>query len=923
MPSEQLVQDGYIRTEIGLKGLPFGKFEELSLGSTKVNALIKAGVNCTVPSVVNFPFKKYKPTKTPGAAQPDKVYILRNGSNPPNLRPVAVAEYKLPAKLKGDDAKLYTSEQALHSAVAMGVKFAVATDGSKNYYVDVDASLNAGVIVYVNEIRSFNPAVLDELLAGGCTVRDPGELSERVWQLIWHATKEEPKPCLLTFVEIFILKFLSDNLPKSILPHNLSFYELIIDNADFKAKHGCTQIEHYISMVRPKIKQIFPDNTVCQDSTVGSLFGLGTIVSKTSIINGFSFLRNSISTAPVTYNRVFVEILKEFHVFGPLSLIDPEFKLRLYETFLKKTARQQKLGQFFTPRNVVRSIIRMAQLNKLPEGAVVLDPACGVGGFILEPALLVEDIKDNLFFQSGKPKRKIKLLGADVDASTHILAKANLLLHHVEAVRDISTTTQALNALMAETFLLLNDNETLGTLEHPPVASVDLIMTNPPYVTQGSKVYKDEIKSVQGVRNGQILSEYYTGAGLGLESLFLRYISGALKPGGRAYVIVPQGMLTRTETGTKELVLEECNLLASIALPRNTFFNTPQKTYILTIEKRHTPVDPRPDVFCAIVRSIGESLDSRRVPTPDDNDLEYISTEFIKFDNAKVLENVPFIKIISPDRFTKEDRWDSARFWTNDELVDLGALDPAISRNDFIDEALSQIEALKEDLILTQEEINSLIQVPSNTVLIGQEELVKEEEIDFATGDIVAEAIYEPLFIVRRGKRVTRKDCDLNPGDSQDLENLPIPVYSGSKDPARPLGTVGAKWLKSRNIPIETRPIVTVNANGYVGAVFVRREPCVIHDDVMIIIPTRNDIDLDFLAQQLRSAIAEGNFEYEAKLYSRVKELRVKIPLDDFTGGFDKLQQMEIANAIKKFDSIRSKLKDIGFWAGDARMKDE
>ncbi len=923
MASEQLIQAGYLQAGIGLKGDPFGKFEEFILGATKVNALIKAGVVCTPPSSINFPFKKYKPTKTPGAAQPDQIYILRNKINQSDLRPVAIAEYKRPSKLKGEDAKLYTSEQALHSAAAMGVKYAVATDGTRDYYIDVDASLNTGAIVYINEIRSFNPAVLDELLAGGGMVRDPGELSERIWQLIWHATKEEPKACLLTFVEIFILKFLSDNLPKSILPYNLSFYELIIDNAEFKAKHGCTQIEHYISMVRPKIKHIFPDNTVCQDPSIGLLFGLGTVVSKTSIINGFSFLRNSTSTVPAAYNRVFVDILKEFHAFGPLSLIDPEFKLRLYETFLKKTARQQKLGQFFTPRNVVRSIIRMAQMNKLPEGSIVLDPACGVGGFVLEPALLVDEIKNNLSFQSGRPKRKIKLLGADVDTSTHILAKANLLLHHVEAVRDVSTTTQALNALMAETFLLLNDNETLGTLEYPPIGAIDLIMTNPPYVTQGSKIYKDEIKNVQGVRNDQILSEYYNGAGLGLESLFLRYISGALKPGGRAFVIVPQGMLTRTETGTKDLILGECNLLASIALPRNTFFNTPQKTYVLAIEKRHTSADPRPDVFCAIVRSIGESLDSRRIATPDDNDLDYIATEFINQDNGKLIDDASFIKMVSSDHFTKEDRWDSARFWTNDELVDLGALDPAISRNDFIDEALSQIEALKEDLVLTRAEINNLSQILSDTVLIGHEVLVKEGEVDPATGKVVSEPVYKPLFIVRRGKRVTKKDCDLNPGNPLDPQNLPVPVYSGSKDPTRPLGTVGAKWLKSQNIPIETEPIVTVNANGYVGAVFVRREPCVIHDDVMIIIPTRDDIDFDFLAQQLRSAIAEGNFEYEAKLYSRVKELEVKIPCDEFSDGYDKTQQVKIANAIKKFDSIRSKLKDLGLWSGDARMKDE
>ena len=731
-------------------------------------------------------------------------------------------------------------------------------------------------------------------------MRDPGPLSEKVWQLIWHATKEEPKACLLTFIEIFVLKFLSDNLPSNVLPKSLSFYELIIDPADFSHRHGVPAIEYYITQIRPHIKKIFPDNTVCADATIGDLFGLSTVVSKTSIINGFSFLRTSSSTSAATYNRVFLEVLDEFHKFGPLTEIDPEFKMRLYETFLKKSARQQKLGQFFTPRNVVRPMIRMAQLGKLPSGSVVLDPACGVGGFLLEPMLIEDVLKDSITFVAGKPKRKLKTVGIDVDANTHILAKANLLIHMAEAVRNPATTQAALNALMAETFVLMNRNETLGALEYPAINNVDVILTNPPYVTQGSGIYKKEISVVSGTRNGQVLKDYYDGAGLGLESLFLRYVSGALKPGGRAFIIVPQGLLTRTEVGTKRMVLKECNLLASIALPRNTFFNTPQKTYILVIEKRHTHVDPRPPVFCAIARSIGETLDARRLSTPDDNDLDIISTEFIKQVNGETIGNNKFIKVVAADELLEEDRWDSARFWTNEELVELGTLEPAITRDDFIEEVLGNIAVLKKDLTSARAKLAELTDVHSQRISIA------DGDVNPATGTLF------PYFEIRRGCRVTRKDCDCNPGE--------IPVYSGSKDPYRPLGMVSEEWLRQEGIPIEEAPIVTVNANGYVGAVFVRRERCVIHDDVMTIMPLRSDIDLDYLAIQLRGAIAEGNFEYEAKLYSRVKELSINIP--GSSDGFDLKQQKKISSAIKRFNSLRSKVEELGVWGRDARIKE-
>ncbi|TIU16236.1 MAG: SAM-dependent DNA methyltransferase, partial [Mesorhizobium sp.] len=220
------------------------------------------------------------------------------------------------------------------------------------------------------------------------------------------------------------------------------------------------------------------------------------------------------------FNRTFLDILNDFQEFGPLTTIDPEFKLRLYETFLRRSARQQKLGQFFTPRNVVRPMIRMARLDKLAEGAVVLDPAAGVGGFVLEPPLIVPSLANNTTFVSGQPKRRIRFIGVDVDANTHILAKANTLIHCAEMVRDPAITMDALNQLMAQTFVLMNSNETLGSLENPPSGSIDVILTNPPYVTKGSGVYKDEVKEAGIGGNGVDLRDYYDKSGLGVEALF-------------------------------------------------------------------------------------------------------------------------------------------------------------------------------------------------------------------------------------------------------------------------------------------------------------------------------------------------------------------------------------------------------------------
>lgn len=256
MPSEELHQRGLLR-DGKLKGVSFGNFEDINIGQTKLSALVSAGLDVVLPASVNFPFKKYAPPKKAKDAKPDRLFCIRTKNK---LSVVAVAEHKAPSKFKGKDRLHLTAEQGIYSAAALGARIAIATDGTSEKYVDVTSSLRDGEVVFFDEKRSLNPAVLEDLLAGHVQERDPGELSERVWQHIWHATKDEPKNCLLTFVELFVLKFLSDNLSTKYLPEAYRFYELLGDPKSFNDKHGKSQIEYYIEVIRPQIKKVFQDN---------------------------------------------------------------------------------------------------------------------------------------------------------------------------------------------------------------------------------------------------------------------------------------------------------------------------------------------------------------------------------------------------------------------------------------------------------------------------------------------------------------------------------------------------------------------------------------------------------------------------------------------------------------------------------------
>lgn len=123
---------------------------------------------------------------------------------------------------------------------------------------------------------------------------------------------------------------------------------------------------------------------------------------------------------------------------------------------------------------------------------------------------------------------------------------------------------------------------------------------------------------------------------------------------------------------------------------------------------------------------------------------------------------------------------------------------------------------------------------------------------------------------------------------------------------------------------VEARPVVTVNANGAtVGRVYVRRDRCGLTDDVIAVdvtvSPRSSQIDLDYLAVALQGAVARGGFLYEAKLFAtRVRELEIEI-LVLSGGAFDLTQQQAIATTMKRFESLRTRLRDLGERTADVR----
>jgi type I restriction-modification system DNA methylase subunit len=380
------------------------------------------------------------------------------------------------------------------------------------------------------------------------------------------------------------------------------------------------------------------------------------------------------------HNVLFKNILTQFNEFGPLNNIDPDFKSRLYEKFLKKSISQKNWGQFFTPRNVVKAIIEMSDIEKLQDNSIVHDPACGVGGFILEEYLGKRSL-DYYINSEGNLSCKLRYIGHDRDPQTVILAKANMLIHLSQLLRQNPTISGQFAFLFNTTFKSYHAS-VLGSLSGIPENVYDLLMTNPPYVMAGSKNYKKYI------HDNTLLRTFYKLNVGGVEGLFLVKIIKGIKKGGSAFIIVPDGMLLRSnDVELRNHILESCVINAIISLPVKTFYSSIKKTYILSITKKMQSGRQKEPVFTYLVTKTGETLDAKRFP--DDNDLPTMVRLYKYFmaDRMNFTLTDPKCRIQPISRFYEEvkNHWAVDRWWTQEERRNLGILEEpdAISLDQF------------------------------------------------------------------------------------------------------------------------------------------------------------------------------------------------------------------------------------------------
>ena len=658
-----------------------GKWDFYSIGATSIKILKEHGI------IRNVDYKVVEKKKVDG------IIVLRKTV-------IAVIEYKKPSDFKTKQQQDKAIKQEIEVAKAIGSKLMIATDTKETVWVNVATGKRIkdekGFEIKVN----FNPKdeKLPELIEKiNFSINEknnqlkpkklvnPTDLAKQIWQDIWSVSGATPENCLYTFVELFIFKYLSD---LQVLKGAHNFYSLMKmynDNTDDEV------LEHYADSIRKKIKDLFPHNPI----------------DNTTIINGTIFVSKD-QKAVAGYSVVFRKVLNKFNDYGKLEHIDYDFKSQLFESFLKESISKKNWGQFFTPIKVVRAIVEMSK-DDIKSGIKICDPACGVGKFLLEP--IITRLDEFFDITKGTIKDKITIHGFDKgfdkdEQKTIILAKANMLIYFSDLIKENTGITRQFSDLFNKSFTL-KTNSILGTLSNPVENEYDLILTNPPYVTSGSSNLKEEIS-----KDGD-LKPYYKINALGVEGLFMEWIIRALKPNGKAFVVIPDGILNRqNDKHLRKFILDECIIDGLISLPTKTFFTTPKKTYILSITKKANKKETqKTPVFTYLCSEIGESRDIYRFDI-DQNDLQEAVTLYTFFKGNKVgfekINTDKRCKIIPYQFFEDhiETNWTPDNNWSKSEKIELGVIEEEslIKINEFAD----LLEDISNNILSLKQEITQL-----------------------------------------------------------------------------------------------------------------------------------------------------------------------------------------------------------------------
>jgi len=330
-------------------------------------------------------------------------------------------------------------------------------------------------------------------------------------------------------------------------------------------------------------------------------------------------------------DRIIYEVVKVLQDIS-LTRTDLDSKGRAFEKFLGKVFRGD-FGQFFTPREVVDFIVQFIDVDYKE---LVIDPACGSGGFLL---YAIKHVIDKAQKEYGDEAKEViwnfshnNVFGIEINSRLARIAMMDMVIHE-----DGHTNIECDDAL--------DDYSTFDARNSIQPNKYDVVMTNPPFgsrINRDIKHYFDNYTLSRNKDSKPKKSEMS-------EILFLERCIDLLRPpNGRLAIVLPDSAFTnKSYIPVVDFIKKETSIDAIVSLPQHTFvpFGSMAKTSILFLRKKLKNQGQTDNlVFMAQVDRIGYDANGRS----DTNNLPNILSEWREFNSG----SYPPYKELSPGLWT-------------------------------------------------------------------------------------------------------------------------------------------------------------------------------------------------------------------------------------------------------------------------------
>jgi type I restriction enzyme M protein len=278
-----------------------------------------------------------------------------------------------------------------------------------------------------------------------------------------------------------------------------------------------------------------------------------------------------------------------------IDMKDRDTKGDVYEYLLSKIATAGQNGQFRTPRHIIKMMVALMQPT--PDD-VICDPAAGTSGFLVNSAEYLRDNYPKAFLNEDFQNyfASEMFMGMEFDSTMIRIGAMNMILHGIEdpKLKDVDA--------------LSNDNDSF-------VDAATLLLANPPFTGSLDKEAVDAsiLRTVDSKKT---------------ELLFLALILRGLKKGGRAAVIIPDGVLFGSSKAHKQIrqeIIDNHKLEAVISMPSGMFKPyAGVSTGVLIFTKTTTGGTDK--VWFYDMQADGLSLDDKRTPlskTGENGDMKF------------------------------------------------------------------------------------------------------------------------------------------------------------------------------------------------------------------------------------------------------------------------------------------------------------